>query len=119
MDGQPVAGRDLDIRVASKVMGIPWAGGNPIARYDGRWPWPPPYSSDGNAMLAVLVALRGRGWRVVSLGETSAGSWTAVLAHEDVPGLASGVAADLPTAVCRAALMATGAAAPPPAGAAG
>jgi hypothetical protein len=34
-----------------------WRGGVPIANYDGRWPWPPPYSKNIDAAWTVLEKL--------------------------------------------------------------
>lgn len=104
------AGPETDRLVAERVMGIGWQGGNPIDGYDGRWPWPPPYSTDVAAAWSVVekltdnqdgycfdlyrgtfpdqppewvcATLRGRGM-VVACGQTA------------------------PLAVCRAALLAT------------
>jgi hypothetical protein len=51
--------RQLNVEIAEKVMGIPWKGGTPIPGYDGRWPWPPPYSTDPDAAQLVLGAWPG------------------------------------------------------------
>lgn len=57
------AGRELDRLVAEKVMGQMWQGGSPIPNYDGRWPWPPPYSTDIAAAWLVANKL-GERWFV-------------------------------------------------------
>jgi hypothetical protein len=49
------AERRLDEWVAEHVMGQTWQGGSPIPNYDGRWSWPPPYSTDIAAAWEVVT----------------------------------------------------------------
>lgn len=53
------AGKALDKLVAEKVMGQVWQGSNPIPSYDGRWPWPPPYSTDITVAWLAIDAWKG------------------------------------------------------------
>lgn len=93
------AGREMDRLVAETVMGQVWDGGNPIKNYDGRWPWPPPYSTDIAAAWEVAEWLRkwyGQFSLVAGL------QWHCM--HEEMkPDWGSGET--MPLAVCRAALL--------------
>jgi hypothetical protein len=107
------AGRKLDAWVATHVMAQPWQGGNPIPSYDGRWPWPPPYSTDIAAAMQVAAELRRRGFvvRLELLQETAHCLATSALGepvsvHAVVYDHGNDFLAALCVAVCRAALLA-------------
>lgn len=103
------AGRQLDVLVAEKVMGMGWQGGNPILGYDGRWPWPPPFSTDiAAAELVIKKLTTGNGRHsdfhlVFDCGEPPdwRGSW---VAYFPGPTDAQGETASL--VICRASLLA-------------
>lgn len=57
--------REIDRQVAEKVMGWVWQGGNPIGNgYDGRWPWPPPFSTDIAAAVEVAERVAKLAWHL-------------------------------------------------------
>lgn len=98
----------LDAEVAAKVFGMEWAGGNPIRDYDGRRPWPPPYSTDIKAAWEVVEKMRELGWCFMLRQWPDGTTWAVLEPHTPVT-LAIGhdaKAENAPLAVCRAALAA-------------
>ncbi len=94
--------RALDAKVHRAVYGEGWNGGNPIKGFDGRWPWPPPYSTNIEAAWRVVESLRSRGSPFCMLCadlEPSSG-WVAWF------GSYFDKATTVPLAICRAALKA-------------
>jgi hypothetical protein len=100
--GMP-AGRELNALVAEKVMGQAWQGGNPVPNYDGRWPWPPPYSTDIAAAFEVAEAVSKLAWH---LSRGSRGyNCQIVLAECLTKCFEVRDVETAPLAICRAALL--------------
>lgn len=96
----PEEHRELDAKVHEALYGEGWNGGNPIKGFEGRWPWPYPYSTDIAAAWLVVEKLRGR-WPV-EIMTPAPGGYSCL-----VGGLfAMGNGATAPLAICLAALEA-------------
>lgn len=107
------AGRSLDAIIASRVFHQTWQGGAPIPGYDGRWPWPPPYSTDVAAAWKVVEWLRDRAAHpdISPTGGEGADypdGWQVTFYDHGKPGWATAWGDTMPVAVCRAALKAAG-----------
>jgi hypothetical protein len=103
---------ELDKEVAEKVMGQTWQGGSPIPNYDGRWPWPPPYSTDIAAAWLVLELLISECGGCFSTWSGDGGDWACVFGEDaddemlDVETRGA-ISDSAPLAICRAALKST------------
>jgi hypothetical protein len=98
--------RDLDIQVAKVVFGMEWEGGNPIPGLNGRWTWPPPYSSNVAATWEVVDKIMQRFTVEPFICENTGildgvKEWHVVLTPHG-----EGVGPTAPIAICLAALAA-------------
>jgi len=123
--------REIDVLVAERVMGFQRPQLIMTASGDMDWSYnadTPPravgrggfmkyvnrYSTTGDGMLAVVEKMREMGWDRQRFDRWFHGEWRAQFSFEQRPGKtyatrrAYGTAADLPRAVCLAALKAMG-----------